>query len=85
VAAREGHEAVVEALLGRADVNSDMADLTGETALSQALGNGHEAIVKLLSERKNSILQSNGDKSAAPSLPESLDPCRRSPKRIRRR
>ena len=71
-------------LLKRADVNSDMVDLAGETALSQALKNRHHATAKLLSERKNSIPWSDRDKSTILFSSEPSDLDQRSFKRIRR-
>ena len=47
-ATREGHEAVVELLLGADGIDVNSKDGGGRTALSRAAGNGHEAVVKLL-------------------------------------
>ena len=52
------------ALLARADVNSDIIDLTGQTALSLAQKLGHEshgAILKLLSGDRDSVLSLKRD------------------------
>ena len=54
-------------------VNSDIANLAGETALSRALKGGHHAIVKLLSEHKNIIPPLDGDEFSALSSPEGSD------------
>jgi len=50
-AARNGHEGVVEILLGRDDVNPDKPDNYGQTPLWQAGMNGHEGVLKLLLRR----------------------------------
>jgi len=47
-AARNGHEGVVEILLGRDDVEPDKPDNYGQAPLLQAARNGHEGVVKLL-------------------------------------
>jgi hypothetical protein len=47
-AARNGHEAAVQLLLGTRKVKADSKDKNDRTPLSWAAGNGHEAIVKLL-------------------------------------
>ena len=47
-AARNGHEGVVEILLGQGEVNPDRPDNDGQTPLSYAAGNGHERVVKIL-------------------------------------
>ena len=84
VSASNGHEAVVKMLLQRADVNSDIRDFYGKTALSRAQMYGHHSIVNLLSEHTNFIPQFAGDEFTAPSTqgPSNLN-LRRS-KRIRR-
>ena len=46
-----GHEGVVEILLGRNDVNPDAQDIDGRTPLCCAAQNGHEGFVKMLLER----------------------------------
>ena len=51
-------------------VNSDIANLVGETALSRALKGGHHAIVKLLSEHRNIIPPLDRDEFTALSSPE---------------
>ena len=55
------HEAVVELLIVRDDVDVNIEDKEGRTTLSWAAGNGHEAVVKLLLE-KGAVLESK-DKS----------------------
>ena len=84
IAAHAGHERVVKTLLERVDVNRDLKDLTGQTALLEAQQRGHDAVVKLLSEHRNSLpsLYSHGF-TASPS-PEPSDPNQRPSKRIRR-
>jgi len=53
-AARNGHEEVVEMLLGRDGVNPDQADThCGRTPLFWAAEKGHEGIVKMLLERED--------------------------------
>ena len=47
-AAQNGHEGVVEILLGQGEVNPDKPDHDGRTPLSHAAGNGHEGVVKVL-------------------------------------
>ena len=47
-AARNGHEGVVEILLGRAETNPDKNDNDGQTPFSHAAENGHEGVVKIL-------------------------------------
>ena len=84
IAARTGHERVVQALLDRVDVNSDIVDLAGQTALSQALRRGYDGIVELLSEHRSSIPSLDGDGFATPSAPELSDLDYRPSKRIRR-
>ena len=51
-AARNGHEGVVEILLGREDVDPDKPDNNGRTPLSFAAGSGHEGVVKILLGRE---------------------------------
>lgn len=50
-AAKEGHEAVVELLVERDDVEANSKNRYGDTPLSYAAEEGHEAVVKLLVER----------------------------------
>ena len=53
-AAISGKEEVVELLLDRQDINSDISDTEcGRTALSWAAGNGYEGVVKLMLGRKD--------------------------------
>jgi len=52
-AARNGHEGVVEILLGREDVDPDKPDDDGQTPLSHAAGNGHEGVVEILLGRED--------------------------------
>lgn len=47
-AARNGHEAVVQLLLGRSRIDVDFEDVGGQTALSWAAENGHDTVVKPL-------------------------------------
>ena len=47
-AAGNGHEEVVEILLGRQEVNPDKASNSGKTPLSHAARNGHEGVAKIL-------------------------------------
>ena len=51
-AAQNGHEAVVEILLGQGEVNPDELDIFVQTPLSCAPRMGHEGVVKMLLERK---------------------------------
>ena len=46
-AAEKGHEAVVQALLARHDIEADSEDMNGRT-LWWSVANGYEAVVKLL-------------------------------------
>jgi len=50
-AACNGHEKVVEILLGRRDINPDKSDNVGQTPLCRAARNGHEEVVKMLLRR----------------------------------
>jgi len=52
-AARNGHEGVVEILLGREDVNPDKPDDNDRTPLCYAAWNGHEGVVKILLGRED--------------------------------
>jgi len=45
-AAENGHEAVVELLLGRADIDPDKPGEDGQTPLIRAARNGYEGVVK---------------------------------------
>ena len=47
-AACNGHEGVVEILLGRDDINADKPDMDGQTPLCCAAQNGHDGVVKIL-------------------------------------
>ena len=49
-AAKNGHERVVEILLGRSEVDPDKPERFGQTPLSFAAYNGHEGVVKILLE-----------------------------------
>ena len=60
-------------LLGRAGMNSDMANLTGKTSLSRPLKCEHHGIAKLLSEHKSFIPTLDGDEFIALSSPELSD------------
>jgi len=51
LAARLGHEFIVSAFLGRADVDLNLTTGYGQTALSLAAENGHADIVEILSAR----------------------------------
>ena len=51
-AAQNGHEAVVEILLGQGEVNPDKPDNGGQTPLWFAAKNGHGRVVKILLERE---------------------------------
>ena len=51
-AARNGHEGVVEILLGQGEINPDKPDDAGRTPLWHAAGNGHEGVVKMLLGRE---------------------------------
>ena len=51
-AARNGHLAVVEILLGQREINPDKPDKGGRTPLSHAAGNGHSGVVKVLLGRE---------------------------------
>ena len=50
-AAWNGHERVVEILLGRDDINPDKPDNDGKTPLYCAAYNGHDGVVKILLRR----------------------------------
>ena len=50
-AAKGGHEAVVQMLLERDDVNPNITDRYGETPLHIAACEGYEGVVKMLLER----------------------------------
>jgi len=50
-AGRNGHEGVVEILLGRIEVNPDKPDKYGRTPLRWAAYNGHEGVVEMLLRR----------------------------------
>ena len=47
-AARNGHQRVVEILLGREGIDPDKPGVFGQTPLSCAAWNGHESVVKIL-------------------------------------
>ena len=47
-AAKNGHEAVIEILLGREDIDTDKPTADGETPLLLAARNGHEGVVRML-------------------------------------
>ena len=47
-AAWNGHEAVIEILLGREDIDPDKPGEAGRTPLLQAARNGHEGVVRML-------------------------------------
>ena len=51
-AARNGHEGVVEILLGQGEINPDKPDNRGRTPLLLAAVNGHEGVVKILLGRE---------------------------------
>ena len=50
-AAGNGHEAVIEILLGREGIDPDKPGEAGRTPLLQAARNGHEGVVRMLLER----------------------------------
>jgi len=52
-AAQNGHEGVVEILLGRDDIDPDKPGAWEQTPLSYASWNGHEGVVKILLRRKD--------------------------------
>lgn len=53
LAAANGHDAVVEALIRRNDVDVNTQDSHGLTPLSYAAARGHEAVVRVLMERRD--------------------------------
>jgi len=53
LAATEGHEGVVQLLLGRKDVKADTADGYGRSPLLCASSGGHSGVVELLLERED--------------------------------
>ena len=53
-AAENGHEEVVNILLGQEEVNPDKADNFNVTPLCKAAENGHEGVVKILLGREGS-------------------------------
>ena len=69
-AASWGCEGIVKILLEQVDVNSDIANLAGETALWRALKRGHHSIAKLLSKHRNIIPPLDGDEFTALSSPQ---------------
>ena len=52
-AACNGHEGVVEILLGRGEINPNKQDVGGQTPLCCAAQNGHKGVVKMLLERSD--------------------------------
>jgi len=52
-AAHNGHDEMVEMLLGREEVDPDKQDNDGRTPLSHAAGRGYEGVVKLLLRRED--------------------------------
>ena len=52
-AAENGHEGVVNLLLGQGNVNPNRPEMDGNEPLSCAAINGHDGVVKLLLEREN--------------------------------
>jgi hypothetical protein len=62
-----GHEAVVELLIVRDDVDVNTKDKGGRTPLSRAALNGHEAVVKLLLE-KGAELEAKDEDGRTPLL-----------------
>ena len=65
-AAAEGHEAVVQALLARDDVDPDSKDGYGQTPLSWAAEGGHEAVVRALLARDDVDPNSKGSDDQTP-------------------
>ena len=53
LAAMQGHEAIVQLLTERSDIDINSKNETGQTPLSFAARQGHEAVVRLLIERKD--------------------------------
>ena len=72
-AAMNGHEGAVKLLLGRDDINLDIRDLEGKTALELAAYGGHTKVVELLSAPKPS-LPLRVDIDEVPEHPPSPDP-----------
>ena len=66
-AARKGHGAMVNMLLGRDDVTPDTADRDGRTPLSWAARNGYEDIVRMFLERVD-VTPDSGDKDGRTPL-----------------
>ena len=54
-AAVNGHEGVVEMLLGRGDVSPDKPDIYGKTPLFYTTIRGHAGVVALLQPRASAI------------------------------
>jgi len=66
LAAKEGHEGVVQMLLRRKDVKPDAADGLGRTALLWASSKGREGVVKLLLEREDVSIDTADKNSETP-------------------
>ncbi|CAJ2508756.1 Uu.00g137820.m01.CDS01 [Anthostomella pinea] len=66
LAARNGHEAVVQLLLDTGNVNPDSKDRNERTPLSWAAGSGHEAVVQLLLDTGNVNLDSKDSDGGTP-------------------
>ncbi|RYP10462.1 hypothetical protein DL764_000645 [Monosporascus ibericus] len=66
LAAEQGHEAVVELLVERDDVEADSKDEDGQTPLLLAARKGHEAVVKLLVERDDVETDSKDENGRTP-------------------
>ena len=60
-AAGEGHEAVVQLLIGRGGVDTNTKDYGGVTPLMLAARGGHEAVVRLLIERDDIDINAKDD------------------------
>ena len=67
-AAGRGHEAIVQLLIDRDDVDIDAKDKFGMTPLSQAAQRGHEAIVRLLIARGDVDINSKDISGKTPLL-----------------
>ena len=66
IAASRGHEAVVEMLLHRDDVDVNSRDEYSDTALSIAAERGHEAVVKMLLDRNGVDVNSENHDELTP-------------------
>ena len=66
-ATRNGHEAVVELLLGQKDVNSDRPNKRCQTPISRDIRNGYRAVANLIRGQKDT----NVDRDNTGGLPYS--------------